>query len=136
LGGILSSNGKGFVVFDNQLKSLTEMEDFIERRGYSYKKIDIDKIQTMRIDQSRDWLESLSIDGEIIQIHGHGDQSIVLLLDTGEAFIGDLPPINAYDEIVSSDWSRLLQKGAKYIFPAHAEYFETKDMIPTEVSQN
>jgi metal-dependent hydrolase (beta-lactamase superfamily II) len=32
LGGILSSNGKGFVVFENQLKSLTEMEDFIERR--------------------------------------------------------------------------------------------------------
>jgi glyoxylase-like metal-dependent hydrolase (beta-lactamase superfamily II) len=126
LAGILTANGKDFVVFENQRKSLSEMEDFIERRGYSYRKIDVDGIQIKRIDESRDWLRSLAIDGEIIQIHGHGDQSIALLLDTGEAFIGDLPPEYNYDEIVRSDWNLLLQKGAKYIFPAHAKYFEIK----------
>ena len=127
LAGILAANGKDFVVFENQQKSLTEMEDFIERKGYSYKKIDVDTIQIKSVDESRDWLKSLSIDGEIIQIYGHGDQGIVLLLDTGEAFIGDLPIEYDYDEIVRSDWNLLLKKGAKYIFPAHAEYFETKD---------
>ena len=129
LAGILTANGKEFVVFENQQKSLTEMETFIERRGYSYRKIDIDAIQIKGVDESRAWLKSLSIDGEIIQIYGHGDQSVVLLLDTGEAFIGDLPVEYLYDEIVASDWNILLQKGAKRIFPAHAAYFEIKDRI-------
>ena len=135
LGGILSSNGEEFIVFENQRKSLTEMEDFIERKGYYYKRIGVDTIRIMGVDESRDWLKSLAIDGEIIPIYGHGDQSIVLLLDTGEAFIGDLPPEYTYDEIVRSDWNRLLQKGARYIFPAHAEYFETKGMISMEISK-
>lgn len=127
LAGILTANGKDFIVFENQQRSLVEMEDFIERRGYSYKKIDVDGIQIKSVDESRDWLKTLSIDGEIIQIFGHGDQSIVLLLDTGEAFIGDLPPEYNYDETVGSDWNLLLQKGAERIFPAHAGYFEAKD---------
>ena len=128
MAGILSANGKDFIVFENQKKSISSMEDLIERKGYPYKKIHADRIQIKSIYESRDWLKSLSIDGGIIQIYGHGDQNIVLLLDTGEAFIGDLPTVYYYDEIVRSDWDRLLQKGAKYIFPAHAEYFETKDM--------
>ncbi len=128
LAGILTANGKDFIVFENQQESLREMEKFIERKGYSYRKIDVNGIQIKSVDESRNWLKSLSIDGEIIKIFGHGDQSIVLLLDTGEAFIGDLPVEYHYDEIVRSDWNLLLQKGAKRIFPAHAGYFETKEM--------
>jgi glyoxylase-like metal-dependent hydrolase (beta-lactamase superfamily II) len=119
LAGLLINNGKEFVVFENQREHIDEMEEFIAAKNYVYTKIDRGKILHKKLNASRDWLGAIGIGGEIIQVFGHGDQSVALLLDTGEAFTGDLPPIYEYDELVKRDWDTIVAKNAKYIYPAH-----------------
>jgi glyoxylase-like metal-dependent hydrolase (beta-lactamase superfamily II) len=124
LAGLLINNGKEFVVFENQRGHIDEMEEFIAVKKYVYTKIDRGKILHKKINASRDWLRAIGIGGEIIQVFGHGDQSVTLLLDTGEAFTGDLPPIYEYDELVKRDWDTIISKNAKYIYPAHSPGME------------
>jgi glyoxylase-like metal-dependent hydrolase (beta-lactamase superfamily II) len=82
-----------------------------------------------KINESRNWLKIIGIDGEIIQIFGHGNQSIVLLLDDGKAFIGDLSIIYEYDELVKDDWDRIISKDVKYVYPAHSKNIKINDIV-------
>ena len=121
LAGILQNNNKDFIVFDNQEKQIDEMEKLIENKKYTYKKIDKEKIIRKKINESRDWLKGIGIGGEIIQIFGHGEESIVLILDNGTAFIGDLPVIYEYNELVKKDWDIIISKNVKHVFSAHSK---------------
>jgi len=126
LAGTLLDNGVTFVVFPNQLGAIDAMEALIEREAMPYRKIDQTKIQKMEIADSHAWLASIGIAGEVLHTPGHGEQCISLLLDGGEAFIGDLAPDNAIaEEDVKSreSWELLRKKGAKVILPAHAGEF-------------
>lgn len=123
LAGNLVDNGVTFVVFFNQVGAIQEMELLIARKGMIYRKLDTSKIQVMEISESRAWLERIGIRGEVLHTNGHGEQSISLLLDTGDAFIGDLAPENAVsddDWKGKGSWTLLRSKGAKHIWPAHA----------------
>jgi len=82
-------------------------------------------------------LESYGIHGKIIYTPGHSSGSISLLLDTGDAFVGDLVmngfpwrigpgmPIFAEDvNAVKESWRLLLSSGAKQIYPGHGKPFK------------
>ena len=124
LAGMFVANGIRFVVFENQVNQIDEMEGLMRRKGYPYTAIDKSRIDIMRLPDSRAWLKSMQIDGEIIQTFSHGNDGILLLLDSGEAFIGDLPLMQEYSELARSDWALLRSRHARYIFPAHARNFE------------
>ncbi len=124
LAGIFVANGIRFVVFQNQVNHIDAMENLIRRNGYPYTAIDNTRMHILPLQNSRAWLKSMEIDGEIIQTFSHGDGCITLLLDSGEAFIGDLPVIEEYDDLARSDWALLRSRHARYIYPAHAENFE------------
>jgi glyoxylase-like metal-dependent hydrolase (beta-lactamase superfamily II) len=126
LAGTLLDNGAAFVVFPNQLGAIDAMEALIEREAMPYRKIDQSKLKIMEIAASRAWLASIGIAGEVLHTPGHGEQCISLLLDGGEAFIGDLAPENAIaeEDVKSKEgWELLKKKGAKVILPAHAGKF-------------
>ncbi|MBN2051638.1 MAG: MBL fold metallo-hydrolase [Spirochaetales bacterium] len=123
LAGMFMANGMEFTVFENQTAHLDEMEALIERKGYPYTKIKKPSLQNMNLSESRAWLRSLGIEGVIIQIFGHGDHSIALVLDSGDVLIGDLPVEYHYDDLVKADWDRLYSLGGRTFFPAHAEGF-------------
>lgn len=75
---------------------------------------------------SRPFLQQLGFNGEVLHTPGHSDDSITLLLDTGEAFIGDLPPgytVEPGGGLVMSSWKALKTAGAKNIYPSHAKPF-------------
>jgi hydroxyacylglutathione hydrolase len=76
------------------------------------------------------------IPGQIIYTPGHTKGSVSVLLESGEAFVGDLAmsefplrltpglPIFAEDvQKVKESWKVLLDKGAKTIYPAHGKPF-------------
>ncbi len=76
------------------------------------------------------------IPGRVLYTPGHSAGSVSVLLDTGEAFVGDLAmnefplrlrpglPIFAEDmEKVRDSWRRLLAEGAKTVYPAHGKPF-------------
>ena len=75
--------------------------------------------------ESRDFLAGLGISGEIISTPSHSPDSISLILDDGDAFVGDLEPLDylpAYDEnaALKRDWEQVLAHHPRRIFYAHA----------------
>jgi glyoxylase-like metal-dependent hydrolase (beta-lactamase superfamily II) len=81
----------------------------------------------MEFSDSRNWLNSIGIKGEILHTNGHDEQSISLILDTGEALIGDLVAedmADAEDLNTAASWQLLRSKGARIIYPAHISEYE------------
>lgn len=81
-------------------------------------------------------LHPFGVKGKVIYTPGHSSGSMSLLLDTGEAFIGDLAmggfptrigpgmPIFGDDRnTIKASWKLLLNSGAKWIYPAHGNPF-------------
>ena len=50
-------------------------------------------IRCFTIKESRAFLKKLGIEGEVLSTPGHSDDSISLMLDSGELFVGDLNPL-------------------------------------------
>ncbi len=81
-------------------------------------------------------LDGYGIPGRVIHTPGHSSGSVSILLETGEAFVGDMAmnkfplrfspglPIFAEDPIkLNESWKSLLDQGAKMIYPAHGKPF-------------
>ena len=84
-------------------------------------------------------LSAYQINGKIIHTPGHTDGSISLLLDSGEAFVGDLamsgfPRLSGPGPFVLGDdletmkqsWQLLLDEGARRIYPSHGKPFDAR----------
>ena len=81
-------------------------------------------------------LADFGIPGVVVPTPGHSPGSVSVLLESGEAFVGDLAmnrmplcmspglPIFAddLDEVIRS-WHRLLELGVKTVYPAHGKPF-------------
>ncbi len=91
-------------------------------------------------------LSAYGIPGTIIHTPGHSWGSVSVLLETGDAFVGDLAmnmvplrsspglPVFAEDlETVKSSWRKLLEKGVKTVYPAHGKPFPV-DIISKSLS--
>jgi glyoxylase-like metal-dependent hydrolase (beta-lactamase superfamily II) len=81
------------------------------------------------------------IPGKVLHTPGHSSGSVSVLLDSGEAFVGDLAmngfplrltpgfPIFAEDMVkLRESWQLLLAQGARMIYPAHGKPFEADIM--------
>jgi hydroxyacylglutathione hydrolase len=81
-------------------------------------------------------LEPYGIHGRVIHTPGHTAGSMSLLLDTGDAFVGDLavnglpmrigpgmPEVAENTDAVKDGWRLLLSNGVKRIYPTHGNHF-------------
>ena len=86
-------------------------------------------------------LADYGIPGKVIYTPGHSSGSVTVLLDSGDAFVGDLAmnkfplrlspglPIFAEDlEQVIESWQLLLERGVKTVYPAHGKPFSANVM--------
>jgi glyoxylase-like metal-dependent hydrolase (beta-lactamase superfamily II) len=86
-------------------------------------------------------LNEFGIAGRVIPTPGHSSGSVSVLLETGDAFVGDLAmnafplrlspglPIFADDlSKVKESWKMLLKQGAQTIYPAHGDPFSADIM--------
>ena len=86
-------------------------------------------------------LESYGIYGKVVYTPGHSLGSMSLLLDTGDAFVGDLamnglpvrigPGMPAFAEdavALKESWRLVLDKGAKQIYPGHGKPFKAEEL--------
>ena len=94
-----------------------------------YEPIKDDSLNVITIEQSRDFLKSLGIDGEIIHTPGHSEDSISLWLDEGSLFVGDLNPLYELElhkgTEIEKSWNKLLEKKPKAIYYGHAKTYQT-----------
>ena len=89
-----------------------------------------------------DILKSIGVDGKILYTPGHCRDSISVLLSDGSAFVGDVAmnflrftgikhrPVYVEDiNAVHESWQRLLEEGARVIYPAHVKSFSVQELV-------
>lgn len=107
------------------------------------KKFTIEPCEVDIVVEEEDYsLEEFGIKGKIVFTPGHSNGSISVLLDSGDAFVGDLAmnglpltigpglPIFAEDlDAVKNSWRKLINMGVKKIYPAHGKPFPVEKLI-------
>jgi ribonuclease/clavin/mitogillin len=118
----VKNHGVRLVVLDIQQNALVQQTRYVKPDS-GYLPIRADDNLVLTAADSRAFLASLGLAGEIVATPGHSDDSISLVLDSGEAFTGDLPPAFMAEEpsagIVAASWRALAALGATTIYPGH-----------------
>ncbi len=120
----LMRQGVRLLLVDVQKPHVHFSDSIFSRDGISVGPIDETRAEVIRCEDSRRFLARLGIAGEIIPTPSHSEDSVSLILDDGDCFVGDLEPIEylaAYDENakLKADWDRIMTHHPKRIFYAH-----------------
>ena len=120
----MKGEGVPLVVVDLQQEAIPLMKTWMKPADH-YVEINTNNNITIGIEESRGFLESLDIAGEIFHTPGHSDHCVSLLLDDGSAFTGDLPLEKlCWDNRVALESWRLLRRyGATRVFPGHGPIY-------------
>lgn len=121
----LMKQGAKLLLIDTQSQHVHFADEIFSRdKRFSYESINTDNAIMIKCNESRGFLHSIGIEGEIISTISHSDDSISLILDNGVCFVGDLEPIeylDAYDEndILKDDWKRVMSCNPRIIYYSH-----------------
>ena len=125
--GELVSMGVKFLVIDTQVSNLHFSDDIFSRDKTLRMSPSVpeDKAEVIACKDSRAFLAALGIDGEIISTPSHSEDSITLVLDGGDCFVGDLEPMefmDGYEEnsALQSDWKKVMSFSPRVIHYGHA----------------
>ncbi len=111
--------GAKLILLESQVGALRDAES---NTVSSYIHVSTEGNVLLKFEDSRRFLASLGLRGEIISTPGHSDDSVTLILDDGPAFTGDLAPrfILSADDLVSKEsWDRIYAHPIKRIYPGH-----------------
>jgi len=116
--------GAKLIITEEQVPFIPRLKEYI-KPGTIFNDIRPDANILISIQNSRAFFKKLGFDARIMHTPGHSDDSVSLLLDSGEAFIGDLAPAYAAGDnaLVKNSWEKLKGAGAKKIYPSHANTF-------------
>ncbi|MGC9313436.1 MAG: MBL fold metallo-hydrolase [Sediminispirochaetaceae bacterium] len=112
--------------------------------GFRYPPLSVNAAdgRTVIIEADREIPDETGLSGRIITTPGHCGDSISVILDGGEAFVGDAAmnflnfcrihyrPIYVEDrQAVFRSWEKILDHGARMIYPAHGRPFPSGDLV-------
>lgn len=122
--GELMKQGVGLLVVDGQQGFIHCSDGIFARGGIPYVPIDEAQASVIPCEESREFLSRMGIRGEVIRTPSHSEDSISLVLDGGDCFVGDLEPfeyLGAYEgnAQLERDWEHLLSFDPKRVFYAH-----------------
>ena len=124
--GELINQGVKLLVIDTQYSYIHFSDNIFSRdKRLAYEPIHMDNAIIINTEESRAFLRNIGIDGEIVATTSHSADSISLILDSGECFVGDLEPIeylDAYEQNdrLKYDWELVMHYAPKKIYYAHA----------------
>jgi glyoxylase-like metal-dependent hydrolase (beta-lactamase superfamily II) len=114
--------GVKLVVLENQIQAIPALRQTM-KPDHHYIEIDLSDNIHLAAGESRAFLSSLLIEGEIISTPGHTEDSITVILDDRVAFTGDLPhlPQVAEDSMDQAklSWEKIRRHNVKTIYPGH-----------------
>ena len=124
----LMRQGVGLLLPDVQRAYVHGSDGIFARDGIPFEPVREEAARVISCGDSRRFLrEELGISGEIVSTPGHSPDSVSLILDDGDCFVGDLEPLSyldAYgaDEAVQTraDWELLRPRRPKRILYGHA----------------
>ena len=125
LAGDLQELGVKLVIVDHQLDWVHYSDGIFRRDGLPFKPVDVDCAQVITCEESRAFLASMGLSGELIHTPSHSADSISLILDDGDCIVGDLEPMEylaAYEQnpALERDWEQILRHQPRRIRYAHA----------------
>ena len=124
--GELQKLGVRLLLIDTQLATVHFPDEILGRdKHLRYVSIDENQATVIPCDESREFLRSIGIEGAIISTPSHSEDSVSVILDDGECFVGDLEPyeyLDGYDDNpqLENDWDLILSMKPKRILYAHA----------------
>lgn len=122
----LTESGIKLLLLEHQVKSVHDSDAIFYRESrLNYTPIDENKAVIISCRESRNFLDSMGIQGEIISTKSHSDDGVALILDNGDCCVGDLEPlefIQAYEsnQALQEDWERILSYNPVTIHYGHA----------------
>lgn len=118
----LKNRGMRLIVTPEQVPHIAAMKQFTKPADH-FTEIALHDNLIVPLAESRTFLRTLGFDGQLVHTPGHSDDSVSLLLDSGEVFTGDLthPEFAAEDsaDAVNASWDRLRALGALQVYPGH-----------------
>ena len=124
--GELQKLGVKSLLVDIQLATVHFPDEIFGRdKHLRYAPINEKQATIISCDESREFLRSIGIEGEIISTPSHSEDSVSVILDCGDCFAGDLEPyeyLDGYEDNpqLQKDWSLIMSRKPKRIFYAHA----------------
>ena len=120
----LMKQGAMLLLIDVQRDYVHFSDSIFARDRLPYTPIDESLGIVISCSESREFLLRAGISGEIIHTHSHSEDSVSLIMDDGDCFVGDLEPfeyIEVYEENekLKSDWEHILSFQPKRIFYSH-----------------
>lgn len=114
--------GPKLIVCESQVDAIPALSDIV-KDDPPYTEIDPSDNVVISRDESRALLATIGIQGEIVETPGHSDDSVTLVLDSGEAFTGDLthPMLLWADEtgVLRQSWEKLRVMNVTTVYQAH-----------------
>jgi glyoxylase-like metal-dependent hydrolase (beta-lactamase superfamily II) len=117
----LKNQGIKFILLECQVNHIAQLTELFKSKDYPYIEIQQTDSLILKIEDSRKFLASLGLSGEILHTPGHSDDSVTLILDEGYAFSGDLHPsfMDIDDPTIRASWAKIRQHKITRIFPGH-----------------
>lgn len=118
----LKNKGVRLMVAEGQRESIPALKQWMKPEMH-YVDIDLRDNTAVTLSESRAFLANLELAGEVVSTPGHSDDSVSLVLDSGDAFTGDLQSESRADEAsiaaVRKSWETIRAKKARTIHPGH-----------------
>jgi ribonuclease/clavin/mitogillin len=118
----VKNRGVRLMVMEGQAAAIPALKQWMKPEMH-YLDIDLGDSTVVALAESRSFLAKLGIVGEIVHTPGHSDDSVTLVLDTGDAFTGDLQSESRADDAsidaVKSSWEKIRSMNTKTIHPGH-----------------
>ena len=117
----LMRQGVKLLLIDTQKDSVHFSDYIFARDRLPFEPIDETRATVINCAESREFLSEIGINGEIISTPSHSQDSISLVLDDGDCFVGDLQPREyGENDAVKVDWARVMGFHPQRVFYAHA----------------
>ena len=121
----LMKQGIKLLLMDTQINDVHYSDPiFAREKALRFIPVDESEAEVVSCGESRTFLASIGIAGEIISTPSHSRDSVSLVLDDGDCFVGDLEPqeyLSAYDDnpALKRDWDAILSFCPKRILFSH-----------------
>lgn len=134
--GELQKLGVTLLIADVQIGFVHFADGIYSRdRRSNFRPVDENGARVIACAESRSFLRSIGIGGEIIHTPSHSKDSISVVLDDGDCIVGDLEPVgylaaSGHDPGLKSDWERIASCHPRRILFAHSNEKEFRSTDP------
>jgi glyoxylase-like metal-dependent hydrolase (beta-lactamase superfamily II) len=121
----LKELGPAFILMICQQNTIDDMERMAENK-WPYKKLVRQDNLLLVPEASRSFLSGMGIAGEILPLPAHTEDSVALVLDSGDAFTGDLLAEKLLTDTSQKEkqaWDKLREMGVRNIYPSHGQNY-------------